>query len=245
MKNTVGLIGFGRMGGVLSQLLLPDFDIYVFDKKIHPPLQNGVMHRDLNTVLKQKIIFIAVPIRDFENAVRNISPLLSNNTTIVDLCSVKLHPVQVMKRYLPSHVGIIAAHPLFGPDSIKLKSNLRMMMHPEYDIYKKYQELKYYFSNKNITILEMTPDDHDRQIARSQGITHFIGRALKNIDAKSTLVDTLGFQKLLDVMEKTNNDSLELFYDLQNFNPYATGVMKELISEILNIEHNIKNNNFK
>ena len=74
----------------------------------------------------------------------------------------------------------------------------------------------------------MTPEDHDRDAAMSQGITHFIGRALSQSGVSSTSINTLGFNELLGVVEQTCNDSWDLFKDLQNYNPYTVKMIEQL-----------------
>ena len=74
----------------------------------------------------------------------------------------------------------------------------------------------------------MSPDAHDRLAARSQGITHFLGRMLKEFGIKKTQIDTQGFKDLLDLVEQTCNDTWDLYTDLQLFNPYTLGTISEL-----------------
>jgi hypothetical protein len=57
--------------------------------------------------------------------------------------------------------------------------------------------------------------------AYSQGVTHFIGRLLQKFNFKKTPIDTLGAKKLKELMEQTCNDTWQLFFDLQTFNPYT------------------------
>ena len=86
----------------------------------------------------------------------------------------------------------------------------------------------------------MTPDEHDRMAASSQGITHFIGRVLNESGVRSTDINTLGFNELLGVIEQTCNDSWDLFSDLQKFNPYTSEMIDNLVETIANIHKQIK-----
>lgn len=243
MTDSVGLIGFGRMGQVLTQLLSTHFTIYVFDvNQPKLPASPNLIFTDLKNVLKQNTIFVCVPIRNFEDVIKKIASSLQAGTTIIDVCSVKIHPVKVMTQQLPEQVGIIATHPLFGPDSIK-SGSLKMMMHPVRDVHLCYEQWKSFFQNKNIHIIEMTPEEHDRQAAFSQGITHFIGRVLKATGVESTKIDTLGFRKLLEVMTQTNNDSWDLFCDLQNFNPYSKKMIQKLKEAMESVEESLTQKN--
>ncbi|MCH3917080.1 MAG: hypothetical protein LKE40_06410 [Spirochaetia bacterium] len=76
-------------------------------------------------------------------------------------------------------------------------------------------------ADMKLKMLEMTPDAHDREAAWSQGITHFIGRVLDELDLQPTELATTGYKRLLSIVEQTCNDPLQLFYDLQHYNPYT------------------------
>ena len=115
--NRVSIIGFGRFGAMLHSLLSKGFEVDVFDK-------NSIDNSDVNEVsledaLQNETIFIAVPIRDFENLVKDISKKISSGKTVIDVCSVKVFPKKVMLDNLSNETDIIATHPLFGPDSLK------------------------------------------------------------------------------------------------------------------------------
>lgn len=220
----IGIIGYGRFGKLLVKLLSKEFHIDIYDPN------EG--YDDLDTVLKNTIIFIAVPIRSFEALITSIATHLQKNTTIFDTCSVKLYPVKIMESLLPSNIGIIATHPLFGPDSYTKDSSVRMTMYPVRDCHHVYSAWKRIFEKMNVQVIEMTPDEHDQLAARSQVITHAIGRVLDKVGAVSTPIDTLGFEKLLAVKEQTCHDTLELFNDMQRYNPYASKVIQQLIDAL-------------
>ena len=224
--NSVGIIGFGRFGKILSNILQRGFDVKVYDIKPERSLTN-IEFVDLEKIIKEQNIFISVPIRNFKNIITEISPKLKNNT-IIDVCSVKIEPVNNMLKLLPESVGIIATHPLFGPDSFNLNSKLKMMMHSTRDNYGKFDFWKNYFLSQEIEIIEMSPDEHDLLAAKTQGITHFLGRVLKEYGINETKIDTQGFSELLDLVNQTCNDSWELFSDLQLYNPHTEKVINKL-----------------
>ena len=145
-----------------------------------------------------------------------------------------------MEKYLPDNLGIIATHPMFGPDSSSPFRELKMVMHSVRDIHNQFDKLRQIFEAKSISIVDMTPEDHDKDAAMSQGITHFIGRALSQSGISSTSINTLGFNELLGVVEQTCNDSWDLFKDLQKFNPYTNELIDNLVATIENIYKQIK-----
>ena len=234
--NKVSIIGFGRFGAMLHALLTKGFDVDVYDKN---PVDNAEVNEvSLEEALKNDTIFIAVPIRDFEDLVVDISTRIQSGKTIIDVCSVKVFPKKVMIDNLPEKIDIIATHPLFGPDSLKDSGSV-MTMEAVKDSFERYNFWKNYFESQNIIIEEISADDHDMMAARSQGLTHFVGRVIDDFGTNQTRIDTEGYKALHKLVNQTCNDSWDLFEDIQNYNPYTEKMISELngsfkkISEII------------
>jgi len=234
--NRVSIIGFGRFGAMLHSLLSKGFEVDVFDK-------NSIDNSDVNEVsledaLQNETIFIAVPIRDFENLVKDISKKISSGKTVIDVCSVKVFPRKVMLDNLSNETDIIATHPLFGPDSLKDSGSV-MTMESVRNTFGRYDFWKNYFESQNISIEEISAEEHDMMAARSQGLTHFVGRVIDDFGTNQTRIDTEGYKALHKLVNQTCNDTWELFEDIQNFNPFTEKMISELnesfekISEII------------
>ena len=128
--NKVSIIGFGRFGAMLHALLSKGFEVDVFDKN---PINNSEINEvSLEDALKNETIFIAVPIRDFEELIVNISNKIESGKTLIDVCSVKVFPKKVMKDNLPVQTDIIATHPLFGPELRALRKVKREYPETQY-----------------------------------------------------------------------------------------------------------------
>tara|TARA_B110000438_G_C15619062_1_gene565704 strand:- start:80 stop:799 length:720 start_codon:yes stop_codon:yes gene_type:complete len=238
--NSVGIIGFGRFGKVLLNILQKGFSVSVYDPKVEDSSLN-VNFKDLNFVLRQKTIFISVPICNFESVIKNISSKLIKGQTIIDVCSVKIYPIKVMSKNLDKSIGIIGTHPMFGPDSFQSNKKLKMMMHKTRDIDNKFSFWKQYFKDQGIQIFEMSAEDHDKKASHTQGVTHFLGRMLKELGIQKTTIDTQGFCDLLDLVDQTCNDSWELFKDLQLYNPYTKEMIKNLKRATEEIDKRLNN----
>ncbi|MBT3590283.1 MAG: prephenate dehydrogenase/arogenate dehydrogenase family protein [Candidatus Marinimicrobia bacterium] len=237
--NSIGIIGFGRFGKVLANILQKGFSIKAYD-----PHQTGTFSSvefvSLTELLKEKTIFIAVPIRTFEQVISKLASKIKEGTTIIDVCSVKKYPVNIMESLLPENVGIIATHPMFGPDSVISNNRLKMMMNNTRDTQNQFNFWKGFFMDQGIQILEMTADEHDRMAAQTQGVTHFLGRMLKEFGIKKTSIDTQGFRDLLDLVEQTCNDTWELYTDLQLFNPYTEDMINNLKNSVETLDNQLK-----
>jgi prephenate dehydrogenase len=237
--KSVGIIGFGRFGKVLANILQKGFSIKAYDLNSDASF-SGVEFVELDELLKEKTIFVAVPIRHFESVISEISSKLSGETTLIDVCSVKKHPVSIMEKSLPENVGIIATHPMFGPDSFMSNNRLKMMMNNTRDTQNQFNFWKGFFKDQGIQVLDMTPDEHDRMAAQTQGVTHFLGRMLKEFGIKKTSIDTQGFRDLLDLVDQTCNDTWELYTDLQLFNPYTKSMIKNLKDSTNKLDNRLK-----
>ena len=86
----------------------------------------------------------------------------------------------------------------------------------------------------------MTPAEHDRKMASSLVLTHFIGRALGGINAKPTGVDTEGYRRLLRILQTVENDSWQLFLDMNRFNAYAPRMRRGFLRVMRGIDRRLR-----
>jgi prephenate dehydrogenase len=84
-----------------------------------------------------------------------------------------------------------------------------------------YRKIKSYLLSKGLHPIETTPEIHDEQIAVSLALTHFIGRSLYAFGAKPKKIDTEGYRRLLHVLKVVENDTWQLFEDMNHYNPFA------------------------
>lgn len=210
----VGIIGNGRFGKVLHKLLSVKYEVIVFDND----LTKNHTHTTLTDVLDTDVIFLATPINKFEEVVKKIKPQLTNQL-VIDVLSVKCYPASVLKKY---NVQAILTHPMFGPDSSKNGFNgLTIVLNKFSATLDQYEFWKNFFGEAGLKVIELSPEEHDKLAAYSQGVTHFVGRTLNELGFKETPIDTNGAKKLHEIMQQTCNDTFELFSDLQTYNPYT------------------------
>jgi prephenate dehydrogenase len=140
----------------------------------------------------------------------------------MDTCSVKSMPVKWMQEFLPPEVHILATHPMFGPDSARGGiEGLPMILHPVRLENSELRRWRRFFEGMGLSVKLMEPELHDRQAAFTQGLTHYLGRVLTELELEPSPIASLGYRKLLEIIEQTCNDSWQLFYDLQQYNPYT------------------------
>jgi len=220
----IGILGFGRFGKLVANYLARDLDVYVYNRsdKAAAITAAGAQPTSLETVCRQDIVIPCVPISHFRENLKTIAPLLKPDSLVVDVCSVKVYPVQWMKADLPASVSILATHPMFGPDSAADSLKDRKICLCKIRVAdKQYEDIKKYLLSKGLIVIEATPREHDEQIATSLSLTHFIGRILSQSGAVPLDIDTEGYKRLLHILEVVERDTWQLFLDMHRYNPYA------------------------
>ena len=229
----IGLIGFGRFGRLAAKYLSEDFRVYVTNKNNKINSQKNIIPSTLDQVCKKPVVIIAVPISEFENTLKNAEPLLKKDSLVIDVCSVKEHPASLMKKILPKSVQVLGTHPLFGPDTASDSIVGRKIVLCKARINTNLHELiKSFLKSKGLVVIETTPREHDRQIAKSLVLTHMIGRALIGMKAGNVDIDTMGYRALIKILDTVRNDSLQLFQDMNRYNRFAKKERQKFIGSL-------------
>lgn len=186
-------------------------------------IQDDKVTTDLKKAYESETIFFAVPIESFEYVISEHKEYIKPEHVLIDVLSVKLHPKYIFEKHLGnSKTQILLTHPMFGPDSAKKSfADLPIVMDKFKATADTFAFWKDFFTKKNLKVIEMSADEHDRLAADSQGLTHFIGRLLDEFGMDKTAIDTMGTKQLLSVKEQTIHDTWELFNNLQHYNPYT------------------------
>ncbi len=230
--------GLGRFGSFWAECLYKaGCEVIAYSRSEHP-LPEGVRKADEEEVLTAPVLFFCVAISSFESVLKRVGSRIGRDTIVMDTCSVKIMPSEWMKENIPSDRTIIATHPMFGPDSGRNGvKGLPLVMCPVSPVGKGYEEMKSFFLSMGLDVREMSAEKHDEEAAYSQGVTHFVGRTLSQMGMKPTPIATQGYRNLMTIVEQTCNDPMQLFYDLQRYNPYAKEMRLSLqvaIEKVLN-----------
>jgi len=118
--------------------------------------------------------------------------------------------------------------------------SLNMMAHnvsvdPEF-----YSHYLKFWRDLGVHIVEMTPAQHDRYAAYSINYTHLLGRVGQLVGIAETPIDTKGFVVIRDVMQYVINDTWDLFWDMQRYDPYAIEMIEKTQTALTEIEEKLK-----
>jgi prephenate dehydrogenase len=180
-------------------------------------------------LLAMPAVCLCVDIGAMPEVLARIAPRLEPGTLVLDTCSVKELPVRWMRELLPPGVDILASHPMFGPDSgARGVEGLPMILCPVRLPEARYREWELFFASFGLQVHRLAAEDHDRQAAYTQGLTHYLGRVLAELDLQPSAIGSLGYRRLLNIVEQTCHDTWRLFLDLQRYNPHTPAMRQAL-----------------
>ena len=250
MNCSIGIIGFGRFGRLMAHYLSPDCQVRAHDPGVRPESISsaGAALAAIGDVCRCDIVILAVPISQLQTVLCAIRPHLPPGSLVVDVCSVKEQPVRWMKELLPETVDILGTHPMFGPDSAADSlEGRKIVLCPVRIDKKRFEQVKHYLNSMGLVLIEASAEEHDRQIAVSLALTHTIGRSLAQFGAQPQAIDTEGYRRLLRILEVVENDTWQLFEDMNRYNPYAQDAREAFITAMHAIEEKLggKNRNVR
>jgi len=224
----VSIVGFGRFGQVLASILKDDFVVQVTDADLAAGAKAekaGVAFVSVDEAMSADAIFYCVPISLLESTLEQHVKYFADGKPrlIADVLSVKVHAKNIFTKLLPPSCEALLTHPMFGPDSVAAKGLVgqTIVMDKFRCSDETYRFWKDFFERQQLAVIEMSAEEHDRVAAESQGLTHFVGRVLGEFGFAPTPIDTYGAKMLHQIQEQVNNDSWQLFEDLQTHNPFT------------------------
>lgn len=239
----LGIIGFGRLGGLLTRYLAQDFHTVVYEPReacAAAIAATGATAVDFATAASQDVVLPLVPISQLSTVLQAMAPHLKPGAIVADCCSVKVKPVDAMLKHLPEHVSILATHPMFGPDSAAdTLFGSKLVVCPVRIPPETYAPIKTYLEKHGLKLIESSPEEHDRQISRSLFLAHLIGRGLLEIEATPLEIDTKGYRRLMKILLTVENDSWQLFEDMYQHNPYAEETRQTFVEALDSLSQRI------
>ncbi|NQT60956.1 MAG: prephenate dehydrogenase/arogenate dehydrogenase family protein [Bacteroidetes bacterium] len=236
----IGVYGLGRFGYFWAELLSGKFDVSAYNRSVDKPCPKNVKRCSRDELLNCDVIYLCVSISSFELVLKSLARDIKPGTLIVDTCSVKTYPLSVMEKLLRPDISYLATHPMFGPDSGKNGvTGLPMVFCSGRCAEAVQQKWINVFRDFDLNIIEMSAEQHDREASFTQGITHFVGRVLGELELHSSEIGTVGYRSLLEIIEQTCNDPMQLFYDLQRYNPFTHDMRMQLKHSIDDTMHKL------
>jgi prephenate dehydrogenase len=237
--KSIGLLGFGRFGRLTYDHLRQHGGLRVWTRnaaKLADVSEKG----SFEEVVACDVVVLTVAISAMEETCRRMAPLLRPNQIVIDTCSVKSRPVQIMLDSLPEFVAILGTHPLFGPDSAKNGiAGLKIALCPARIAESSYRPIRNFLASLGLDLIETTPEEHDRQTARTQAVFHVIAQTLGRLGWGDDTIATPGPEAFARLTGALLNDSRQLFLDMQRDNPFAADYRQRFIEALVALDREI------
>ena len=235
MAKTIGILGLGRFGRMTYEHMKGCRPrVWTRDGSKLAGIEGAATFEEAAAC---DIVVLTVAISAMEETCRRLAPLLRPGQTVVDTCSVKVAPVRVMLDALPPKVQILGTHPLFGPDSGRDGiAGLRIVLCPVRIEPSEYQAIRDFVASLGLRVIEATPEEHDRQAARTQAIFHLLAQAFGRLGWGGEPIATPAPEAFSRHVASLRNDSFQLFVDMQRSNPFAGEHRAQLIKALQTLD---------
>lgn len=176
----IAILGAGKMGAWFAKFFLQEgYSVVVADRKKEKLAKLkeslAVDTADFTTAVKNADrVLIAVSISAFEEVVKKIAPNIRRGQVVMDICSIKVSPVETMHAHLKQAL-VLGMHPVFGPGSGGIKHKTFVLTPTNQDEEKLAKELKDWMETREAHVFVMTPEKHDNLMTVVLGMPHFIG----------------------------------------------------------------------
>lgn len=231
--TTVGIIGFGAFGQLVARHLRPYLPVCAHDPATGLAAAaeaSGAVLTGLETAARCAVVVLAVPVGGMTETVAAIAPHVRPGALVLDVGSVKLRPAEIMRRGLPAHAEIAATHPLFGPQSARNGiAGLKIALCPVRG--RQWLRLAAFLRKRlGLQVIVTTPEEHDREAATVQGLTHLIARVLVQMEPLPTRMTTRSFDLLSAAVDMVRHDAPAVFEAIERANPYAAEVRRRFFT---------------
>ncbi|KAL5732939.1 hypothetical protein ACOSP7_032284 [Xanthoceras sorbifolium] len=233
----IGIVGFGPFGQFLAKTMIKQGHILqATSRSDHSQLCHHLgisFFRDEREFVEadNDVILICTSILSLSQVLKNL-PLhfLKRPTLIAEVLSVKEYPRNVLLQVVPEEMDLLCTHPMFGPESGKNGWQDLTFVYDKVRIRDEStcSNFLHIFQTEGCKMVEMSCEEHDKVAARSQFLTHTIGRTLSEMEIETTSMDTKGFETLIRLKESSVRDSFDLFCGLFIYNRFAKQELQNL-----------------
>jgi prephenate dehydrogenase len=242
----VAIIGAGAMGRWfasfakqnLGEVTIADIDIA---KAKEAAREVGVKAAETcdDAVEQADVVIVAVPISKTPEVVKSVAKKMRAGSLLMDVASAKGDVVDAMNE-LDVELELVSIHPLFGPGATTLKGKdfAAVPVKPG----KRYHQFKNRLTKLGARITEMEAEEHDKVMAISQCLTHFVLlsylaalRSMKEIRLAEKLRTPM-FDALLELAKAVLAGNPDLYGEVQTMNKYAGLARSILIDACRSLE---------
>lgn len=234
------IIGFGAFGQLAARYLAPQARVCVLDPC---PKARALARAAGHAVLAGPeavppgIVLLAVPVPALAACLTGLAPHLGADHLVIDVCSVKEEPARLMRTHLPEAVEVLATHPMFGPQSAREGlAGRQIVLCPVRGI--RWRRVAAVLKRRfGLHVVVTTPEDHDRQAAMTQGLTHLLARAFAAL-GEPPRIRTRSFSLMAEALAMVADDAPEVFAAVTQGNRHVQPLCRALSASLSDLGGN-------
>ncbi|MEM4690676.1 MAG: prephenate dehydratase [Archaeoglobaceae archaeon] len=188
------------------------------------------MKRETNSISEFDVIFVCTPMGEIRNALAHIRSEAKKNALLVDVASVKSVSISEFEK---SGFDFLSIHPMFGKDSEMALANI-IVIHESGREEEKV--ILNEFIKSGALITKMNAEEHDKSMAKIQGLTHFLLLAFADL-SEDLSFGTQIYSVLRKLSARYLAQNWEMCYLIQK---NAEKDREEFVSKILALNEAIK-----
>jgi len=236
--SDVGIIGHGRFGAALAGLVEDaGLRCVAFDPHAVVPAHRRAQSPEA-VVDDARTVILAVGVERFEGLLTRLGGRLTPDHLVIDVGSVKVGPLEVLRSALGARVPWVGTHPLFGPASLaRGERPLRVALCPAAEHPAAADAAEALFVRIGCRVERMSAEDHDRSMAATHALTFFLAKGLLDIDADFT-ADSLppSTRGVARAIRTVRADAGHLLEALHRSNPFAAEARRSLLDALGEID---------
>lgn len=239
MPLSIGLIGYGHFGAFLHALArryVPEVEL-----KIHSTgrAADGQLFFSVEETAVCDAVVLAVPTSAYAATLAEIGSHLKPDGVVVDIATVKKYTMDLLRSARPDG-AFIAMHPMFGPESYAKRdgdvTGFRIVVTGHSLAPSQYSALCRKLRAVGFSIIERTADAHDKDLAETLFLTHYVGQVIARGGFERTDIDTVSFGFLMDAVDSVRHDG-QLFQEVYRYNPYCQQVIERFDGSEREVRH--------
>jgi len=190
---------------------------------------------NIEAAKKADLIMVSTPIQVTPKVIHEIIPHVRKGTVVAEISSFKAHLLKNLAEITRINMGILplSIHPLFGPGTQKLEGK-KIAVIPILNAEAEKKLVKELFPEASLIVVDA--EEHDRAMALTLSLTHFINIAFVSILSKENLKllkklegPTFKLQRILAESIMTEDPSLQASIQLDN--KYAYKYLNKFLSK--------------
>jgi prephenate dehydrogenase len=247
--------GAGRMGSWFADFLSANgYRIIICDRKERLARRSAnrkgfkFMKNEIAAAQLSRLVVLATPTHTTVRILKRIEPHISRGTLLVEISSVKEPLKRTITGLARRGFQILSIHPMFGPGTAKNLEGKTIIVAHEPRRSKNARDFLSLFRKRRATIIASDLDSHDRIVAATLALPHFMNfafiKTLKDTGLtpnQARVIAGTTFRLQLLIAEALYHERLENEVSILTDNKYSMQLFNQFVKQTNTMRNTIRN----